>query len=110
MARLLSGKVKVTPYAGLSTDRYEFIQLSETEPNAGLPGVDGYVLARLAHLAGYRTIVLQIGDVAKLKGDALTAYEAMNQVGLYVQEFTDKKLKIVDVVVDVEVVVIVFPN
>ena len=45
MARLLSGKVKVTPYAGLSTDRYEFIQLSETEPNAGLPGVDGYVLA-----------------------------------------------------------------
>ena len=45
MARLLSGKVKVTPYAGLSTDRYEFIQLSETEPNAGLPSVDGYVLA-----------------------------------------------------------------
>ena len=45
MARLLSGKVKVTPYAGLSTDRYEFIELSETEPNAGLPGVDGYVLA-----------------------------------------------------------------
>jgi hypothetical protein len=45
MARLLSGKIKVTPYAGLSTDRYEFIQLSETEPNAGLPGVDGYVLA-----------------------------------------------------------------
>lgn len=45
MARLLSGKVKVTPYAGLSTDRYEFIQLSETEPNAGLPSVDGHVLA-----------------------------------------------------------------
>lgn len=45
MARLLSGKVKKTPYAGLSTDRYEFIQLSETEPNAGLPSVDGHVLA-----------------------------------------------------------------
>jgi len=45
MARLLSGKVKVTPYSGLSTSRYEFIQLSETEPNAGLPSVDGHVLA-----------------------------------------------------------------
>jgi len=45
MAKLLSGKVKVTPYSGLSTSRYEFIQLSETEPNAGLPSVDGHVLA-----------------------------------------------------------------
>lgn len=61
---------------------------------------DGYVLARLAYLAGYDVTVLQIGDVAKLKNDALIAFEAMNSVGLMVQVFTAKKLSISDVVVD----------
>ena len=45
MARLLSGRVKVTPPTGVSTDRYSYLRLEEAEPNAGLPGVDGYVLA-----------------------------------------------------------------
>lgn len=66
----------------------------------GNNGGDGYVLARLAYLAGYDATVLQIGDTAKLKGEALSAFEAMTNVGLTVQEFTDKKLSIVDVGVD----------
>ena len=45
MARLLSGRVKVTPPTGVSTDRYSYLKLEEAEPNAGVPGIDGYVLA-----------------------------------------------------------------
>ena len=51
MARLLSGKVGVTSYAGLSTDRnqivggqYTFLGLAEAEPNLGLPGGNDQVL------------------------------------------------------------------
>lgn len=66
----------------------------------GNNGGDGYVLARLAYLAGYDVMVLQIGDTSKLKGDALLAFEAMTKVGLSVQEFSEKKLKVVDVLVD----------
>ncbi len=66
----------------------------------GNNGGDGYVLARLAYLAGYHTVVLQVGDTTKLKGDALIAYQAMTKVGLRIQAFTNKKLTIVDVMVD----------
>jgi len=72
------------------------IVLSGTGNNGG----DGYVLARLAYLAGIEVTVLQIGDTAKLKGDARIAYDAMTEVGLLTQVFTEKKLSIVDVVVD----------
>ena len=66
----------------------------------GNNGGDGYVLARLAYLAGYDVTVLQIGDTAKLTGEARIAYEAMTEVGLLTQVFSEKKLSIVDVVID----------
>lgn len=66
----------------------------------GNNGGDGYVLARLAYLAGYDVTVLQLGDTTNLKGDARTTYESMIDVGLQVQVFAEKKLTIVDVVVD----------
>jgi len=50
MAKLLSGKVGVTSYAGLSTTRQQttgfpgFLGLEETEPNLGLPTNNDYVL------------------------------------------------------------------
>lgn len=66
----------------------------------GNNGGDGYVLARLAYLAGYDVTVLQVGDVAKLTHDARTVFEAMTKIGLIVQVFTDKKLSMADVVVD----------
>ena len=47
MARLLSGRVKVTPPSGVSTDRYSYLKLEEAEPNAGAPSLDGQVLASL---------------------------------------------------------------
>ena len=50
MAKLLSGRVGVTSFAGLSTDRQQttgfpsFLSLEETEPNLGLPSNNDYVL------------------------------------------------------------------
>ena len=51
MGRLLSGRVGVTSYAGLSTDRNQivggqdtFLHLSEAEPNLGLPAGNDYLL------------------------------------------------------------------
>ena len=50
MARLLSGRVGVTSYAGLSTERQQtngfpsFHSLEETEPNLGLPSNNDFVL------------------------------------------------------------------
>lgn len=66
----------------------------------GNNGGDGYVLARLAYLAGYDVTVIQIGDTAKLKGDARTTFDAMTTVGLLCHMFTEKKLTVVDVVID----------
>jgi NAD(P)H-hydrate epimerase len=66
----------------------------------GNNGGDGYVLARLAYLAGYDVMVLQIGDATKIKGDARIAFDAMKRVGLSAQVFTEKKLTVVDVLVD----------
>jgi len=45
MARLLSGRVKVTPPTGVTTDRYQYLSLEQAEPNAGVPSSDGFVLA-----------------------------------------------------------------
>jgi len=39
----LSGKVR-TATGNVSADRYNFLQLSETEPNLGLPAALGYYL------------------------------------------------------------------
>ncbi len=50
MARLLSGRVGVTSYSGLGTDRQQtngfpsFLSLEEAEPNLGLPSDNDFVL------------------------------------------------------------------
>ena len=36
--RYLSGRVKVSPFSGLSTDRHLYVSPSEVEPNLGYPG------------------------------------------------------------------------
>jgi len=45
MTKLLSGRVAKVPSANVSADRYEFIDLSETEPDLGLPTQSGWVLS-----------------------------------------------------------------
>jgi hypothetical protein len=45
MTKLISGRVAKVPSANVSADRYEFIDLSETEPDLGLPTQSGWVLS-----------------------------------------------------------------
>ena len=44
MSKILSGKVKKTPSSAVSSTRYDFIKLEETEPDLGLPAANDYVL------------------------------------------------------------------
>lgn len=48
----------------------------------GNNGGDGFIVARLAHLAGMQVSVLISGDVTTIKGDALIAYQAMLDAGV----------------------------
>jgi hypothetical protein len=45
MTKLISGRVAKVPSANVSADRYEFLDVSQAEPDLGLPPVSGYVLA-----------------------------------------------------------------
>lgn len=40
-SKLLSGRVPVTGYANLSSDRYQFLGLSQAEPSLGVPSTSG---------------------------------------------------------------------
>jgi len=53
----------------------------------GNNGGDGYVLARLALQAGKTVHLLQLGDVGKIKGDALTNYEHFIEIAGEVKPF-----------------------
>jgi hypothetical protein len=44
MSKILSGKVKKIPSSAVSADRYNFLQLSEAEPDLGIPPATGYFL------------------------------------------------------------------
>lgn len=66
-----------------------FEQLVHSWPNAqnilviagkGNNGGDGFILARLAHQAKLKVTVLLTGEPKDIKGDALTAYQAMLDV------------------------------
>jgi NAD(P)H-hydrate epimerase len=68
-----------------------FEQLQQYWPNAnsilvlcgkGNNGGDGFVIARLAHLANIHVTVLLTCDIANIKGDALIAYQKMISVGI----------------------------
>ena len=48
----------------------------------GNNGGDGFIAARLAHLANINTTVLVTCDIKDLKGDALIAYQAMVKAGV----------------------------
>lgn len=67
-----------------------------TGNNAG----DGFVLARLAAQAGMKANVLQVGDVAQIKGDALDARQALLSSGVDISAFTPAALQAADVIVD----------
>lgn len=66
----------------------------------GNNGGDGYIVARLAHEAGYAVNVWQLGDASKVRGDALTARTRMDAVGIGAENFASDDLPEMDIVVD----------
>lgn len=66
----------------------------------GNNGGDGYVVARLAHQAGFKVTVMQVGEGAKLKGDARAAAEAFMAGGSIPQPFAAPILASSEVLVD----------
>lgn len=57
----------------------------------GNNGGDGYVVARLAHEAGFKVEVRYLSDPKGLKGAALTAYQACSTAGVVIDK-ADKKI------------------
>jgi len=66
----------------------------------GNNGGDGFIVARLAHEAGYLVRVWQVGDVDRIHGDALTARQQMQAAGLIAEDFAAADFSTVDVLVD----------
>ncbi|CAK0772183.1 ADP-dependent (S)-NAD(P)H-hydrate dehydratase / NAD(P)H-hydrate epimerase [Gammaproteobacteria bacterium] len=64
--------------------------------NAG----DGYVIARLAYEAGLKVRVFQVGDAARLRGDALAAHKTLLDTGIKPISFVSSVLKGAELVVD----------
>ena len=73
MAKTVSGKVKKTPPSEVSPERYDFIELAETEPDLGVPSTDGYVLASNAD--GTRSWV----DPTTIGGAGLTTTDGLTE-------------------------------
>ena len=66
----------------------------------GNNGGDGYVVARLAVSAGIRVVIYQLGDVQRLQGDALTAYERLEGTRVEMHAYDGQPLEEMDVIVD----------
>ena len=66
----------------------------------GNNGGDGFLIADLAHKRGIRTQVLQVGDPAKISGDALLARNQALSNGVPIESFDDGAVIPLGVVVD----------
>lgn len=66
----------------------------------GNNGGDGFVLARLAREAGMAVVVLQVGDVNRLQGNALSAMQRLQNLDVEPRAFNAADLHSADVLVD----------
>ena len=86
-----------------------FKEMQQTWPNVkhiivlvgtGNNGGDGYVIASLALAANIATEVIQVGDHAKLQGDAKKAYDLFIESGGKCDAFTGQGFSDCNVIVD----------
>lgn len=77
-------------------ERKRLIVLCGIGNNAG----DGYVIARLALIAGYQVDVLQLGDSQRLRGDAKQSLEHWLAVGGQIKPFRNAALSTANIAVD----------
>jgi len=66
----------------------------------GNNGGDGFVLARLAHGAAMNVDIFQVGDPAKIKGDAAIARQQLQGTGINYAIYQRQNLRGYDVIVD----------
>lgn len=66
----------------------------------GNNGGDGFVLARRAKPLGLNMHVYAVGDLNKLSGDALEAYEALQGTAIEISTFTDQDFSQYDLIID----------
>jgi NAD(P)H-hydrate epimerase len=66
----------------------------------GNNGGDGYVLARLARAAGLEATVAAVSEPARLRGEALSAFEECRAAGVGIGTFDSQSLAAADVIVD----------
>ena len=79
--KLLSGRVKTTPAANVTADRYDFLGLEQAEPNLGTAAQDGYVLIYDSNAPGKRnwsSSSLLSGGIT-----AQSAFESANSASSY---------------------------
>ncbi len=79
--KLLSGRVKTTPAANVTADRYDFLGLEQAEPNLGTAAQDGYVLIYDSNAPGKRNW----SSSSLLSGGltAQSAFESANSASSY---------------------------
>ena len=66
----------------------------------GNNGGDGYVVARMAHVAGLQVQTLTLGDPSRLQGDARSARDAARDAGVTMHAFEAGRLRNSDLIVD----------
>lgn len=67
---------------------------------AGNNAGDGYILASLAHTAGLKVTVFQVGNIEKIHGDALLALQELRQLGINPIPFSNGCLTGAKLIVD----------
>lgn len=84
----------------LLQDRWPNAKSIEVFCGIGNNGGDGFIIASLAKRSGLQVKVILVGDVAKLKGDALLAYQQSQSDQIEIMPFDVNSMVEADVVVD----------
>ena len=91
-----AGKAAYDYLLNQSPDAQNIVVVAGSGNNAG----DGFIVACLAHADGLNVRVLLVNETPNYKGDALTAFQLLQQADISVDVFSSDLLKDADVIVD----------